>query len=47
MSFLLSVPAEIHHQLFGLLGVKLEVVLLAPVYIVCTSLHVNAKILRT
>ena len=28
----LSVPAEIHHQLFGLPGVELEVVLLASVY---------------
>ena len=28
----LSVPAEIHHQLFSVPGVELEVVLLAPVY---------------
>ena len=28
----LSVPAEIHQQLFGLPGVQLEVVLLAPIH---------------
>ena len=28
----LSVPTEIHHQLFGLSGVELEVILMAPVH---------------
>ena len=38
-------PVEIHHQLFGLLGVELEVVPLAPVYKVLNKFSVASVVL--
>ena len=40
----LSVPVEINHQLFGLPGVELEVVLLAPVYKVLNKFSVGSVV---
>ena len=40
----LFVPAEIHHQLFGLPGVKLEVVRLALVYKVLNKFSVGSVV---
>ena len=37
-------PAEIHHQLFGLPGVKLEVVPLAPVHKVVNKFSVGSVV---
>ena len=41
----LFVSAEIHHQLFGLPGVELEVVPLAPVYKVLNKFSVGSVVL--
>ena len=40
----MSVPAEIHQQLFGLAAIELEVVLLAPVYKVLNKFSVSSFI---
>ena len=40
----LSVPVEIHHQLFGLPGVELEVVPLAPVHKVLDEFSVGSVV---
>ena len=42
----LSVPAEIHHQLFGLPGIELEVVPLEPVYKIFNEVSVGSVVPR-
>ena len=39
-----GLPAEIHHQLFGLLGIELKVVPLAPVHKVLSKLSVGSVV---
>ena len=37
-------PAEIHHQLFGLPGIELEMVLLAPVHKILNEFSVGSVV---